>query len=34
MLSSRFLLIPFALQALLMAVDEFYFHWQRKLPRW
>lgn len=34
MLSSRYLLIPFLMQALLMAVDEFYFHWQRKLPRW
>ncbi len=34
MLSSRYLLIPFLLQALLMAVDEFYFHWQRKLPKW
>ena len=34
MLSSRYLIIPFVLQAILMAVDEFYFHWQRKLPLW
>lgn len=33
-ISSYFLLIPFAVQALCMAVDEFYFHWRRKLPRW
>jgi len=34
MISSRFLLIPFALQTICMAVDEFYFHRQRTLPRW
>ncbi|HZS06671.1 MAG TPA: hypothetical protein VFD58_17670 [Blastocatellia bacterium] len=34
MLSSRYLLIPFAAQMLCMTVDEFHFHWRRKLPRW
>jgi hypothetical protein len=34
MMSSRYLLIPFALQMLCMAFDEFYFHWRRTLPRW
>src|SRR5262245_22654200 len=34
MLNSRYLLIPFVLQSLLMVVDEFYFHWHRILPRW
>src|SRR5215211_458148 len=34
MVSSRYLLIPFALQMLCMAFDEFYFHWRRTLPRW
>ncbi|MEW6127572.1 MAG: hypothetical protein AB1757_11095 [Acidobacteriota bacterium] len=33
-MNSRYLLIPFALQMLAMAFDEFYFHWRRKLPRW
>lgn len=28
------LLVPFALQSLCMAVDELYFHRQRSLPRW
>jgi hypothetical protein len=32
--SSRYLLIPFVLQMLCMAVDELYFHRQRTLPRW
>jgi hypothetical protein len=34
MISSRYLLIPFALQMLCMAFDEFHFHWRRSLPRW
>ncbi|MBI3652928.1 MAG: hypothetical protein HY231_18030 [Acidobacteria bacterium] len=34
MISSRYLLLPFAAQMLCMLFDEFYFHWQRKLPRW
>jgi hypothetical protein len=34
MISSRYLLLPFALQTVCMAVDEFYFHRQRTLPRW
>ncbi len=34
MMTSRYLLIPFALQMLCMAFDEFYFHWRRTLPRW
>jgi hypothetical protein len=34
MLNSLFLLIPFALQMLCMAVDELYFHRRRGLPRW
>lgn len=34
MIASPYLLIPFALQMLCMAFDEFYFHWRRKLPRW
>lgn len=31
---SRYLLFPFVVQTLCMAVDELYFHRQRKLPRW
>jgi hypothetical protein len=34
MLSARYLLIPFALQLLCMAVDELYFHRRRGLPPW
>lgn len=34
MLSSNYLLIPFVLQVLWIAIDEFYCHHQRKLPRW
>lgn len=34
MISSRYLLLPFACQMVCMAVDEFYFHRQRTLPRW
>jgi len=34
MLNSLFLLIPFPLQMSCMAVDEFYFHRRRGLPRW
>lgn len=34
MLNARWLLIPFVLQGVCMLVDEFYFHWQRTLPRW
>jgi hypothetical protein len=34
MMSSRYLLLPFAFQIICMAVDEFYFHRQRTLPRW
>jgi len=34
MLSSRYLIIPFALQMVVMAVDELYFHRKRSLPRW
>jgi hypothetical protein len=34
MMASRYLLIPFVLQMLCMAFDEFYFHWRRSLPRW
>lgn len=33
-ISSRYLLVPVALQMLCMALDEFFFHWQRQLPRW
>ncbi len=33
-ISTRYLLVPVALQMLCMALDEFYFHWQRELPRW
>lgn len=33
-ISTRYLLVPAALQMLCMAVDEFYFHWGRELPRW
>ena len=28
------LLLPFILQALVVAIDEFYFHWKRGLPLW
>jgi hypothetical protein len=24
----------FSIQGILMVVDEFYFHWKRKLPKW
>ena len=34
MLNSLFLLTPFILQTFCMAVDEFYFHRRRGLPRW
>jgi hypothetical protein len=34
MLNSYWLIVPFALQALLMAVDELRFHRRRGLPRW
>src|SRR5262249_17269533 len=34
MLSSRYLLIPFVLQSVLMVVDEFHFHRHRAMPRW
>jgi hypothetical protein len=34
MISSRYLLLPFAAQMLCMLFDEFYFHWKRDLPRW
>jgi hypothetical protein len=34
MLSSYWLFIPFGLQMLCMAADEFWFHWKRGLPRW
>jgi hypothetical protein len=34
MLNSLFLLLPFPLQIFCMAVDEFYFHRRRGLPRW
>jgi len=27
-------MLPFVLQALVILFDEFYFHWQRGLPRW
>lgn len=27
-------MLPFALQALAILLDECYFHWQRGLPRW
>ena len=33
-ISTRYLLIPVVLQMMCMALDEFYFHWQRELPRW
>jgi hypothetical protein len=33
-ISSRYLLLPFAAQMLCMLFDEFYFHWKRELPRW
>jgi hypothetical protein len=28
------LLLPFILQAIVILVDEFYFHWKRSLPLW
>ena len=28
------LILPFALQGLVILVDEFYFHWKRDLPMW
>ena len=28
------LLLPFILQAFVVAIDEFYFHWKRGLPLW
>lgn len=28
------LLLPFALQATLILIDEFYYHWRRGLPTW
>lgn len=28
------LLLPFLLQAVVIMVDEFYFHWKRGLPMW
>ena len=34
MLNSNLLSIPFVLQMLFMAIDEFYFHRKRSLPRW
>ena len=34
MLNSHFLLIPFPLQMICMAVDEIHFHRRRGLPRW
>ncbi len=34
MLSSHFLLLPFGLQMVCMALDEIHFHRQRGLPRW
>ncbi|MBI1766441.1 MAG: hypothetical protein HYR56_33965 [Acidobacteria bacterium] len=34
MLNSYYFVIPFVLQVLWIAVDEFYCHHQRKLPRW
>jgi hypothetical protein len=34
MIRSGYLLLPFAVQTVCMAVDEFYFHRQRSLPRW
>ena len=34
MLSSYWLAVPFLLQMGAMAVDEFYFHHRRGLPRW
>ncbi len=34
MIPARWLLLPFVLQSLCMAVDELYFHRQRSLPRW
>ena len=34
MLNPLFLLLPFVLQTLCMAVDELHFHRQRGLPRW
>lgn len=34
MISSRWLVAPFLLQVLCMAVDELYYHHRRKLPRW
>lgn len=29
-----FVLLPFALQAVAIGVDEVYFHWKRGLPKW
>lgn len=29
-----YLFIPFVLQAILIAADEYIFHWKRGLPRW
>ena len=34
MLSSRFLLLPFALQVICMAFDELYFHRRRVMAKW
>ncbi len=34
MLNSYWLVLPFLLQAFLMAADEFLFHWRRGLPKW
>lgn len=34
MIDSRLLILVFVAQVLCMAVDEFYFHHQRRLPRW
>jgi uncharacterized membrane protein len=34
MLSSRILILPFALQAICMAIDELYFHRRRVLAKW
>ncbi len=34
MLNSRFLLLPFGLQMVCVALDEIHFHRHRELPRW
>lgn len=34
MLDARFVVIPFVLQVICMAVDELYYHRKRSLPRW